>query len=54
MKRDQQILLDLRKMIANNSKHFILREFDRFTSSVEAHDFLMIKMSPATADPILM
>ena len=43
-------MLALRE-IANNSKHFISREFDRFTSSVEAYDFLMTKMSPATADP---
>jgi len=49
-KRDQQILLALRE-IANNSKHFISREFDRFTSGVEAYTFLMTKMSPATADP---
>jgi len=49
VKRDQQILLALRE-IANNSKHFISRELDRFTSGVEAYDFLMTKMSPATAD----
>ena len=49
-KRDQQILLSIRE-IANNSRHFISREFDRFTSGVQAYNFLLSKMSPSTADP---
>ena len=48
-KRDQQILLSIRDIV-NNSRHFISREFDRFTSGVEAHDYLLSKMSPSTAD----
>jgi hypothetical protein len=49
-KRDNQILLVIRE-IANNSNHYISREFDRFTSGVEAYDFLLTKMSPQIVDP---
>ena len=36
---------------AINSKHYISREFDRFTSGVEAYDFLLTQMSPQIIDP---
>ena len=45
-KRDKQILLVIRK-IANNFKHYISREFDRFA----AYDFLLPQMNPQIADP---
>jgi len=45
-KRDTKQILLVICEIVNNSKHYISREFDRFPSGLEAHDFLLTQMSP--------
>lgn len=49
-KRDKTILLVLKEM-ANNAKHYLAKDLQKFTSGVEAFDFLIELMDPMSVDP---
>ena len=49
-KRNKIILLVLKEM-ANNAKHYLSRDLERFDCGIEAFDFLIKKMDPMSVDP---
>ena len=49
-KKDKTILLILKEM-ANNAKHYLAKDLQRFDSGVKAFDFLVEKMDPMSIDP---
>ena len=49
-KRNKTILLVLKEM-ANNAKHYLAKDLQKFDCGVEAFDFLVQKMDPMSVDP---